>query len=37
MESLGKIGKQGYDLINQIAADYGRGTLHSCTGLETSE
>ena len=23
MESLGKIGKQGYDYINQVAADYG--------------
>ncbi len=23
MESLGKIGKQGYEYINQIAADYG--------------
>ncbi len=22
MESLGKIGKQGYDYINQVAADY---------------
>ncbi len=43
MESLGKIGKQGYDYINQVAADYGEHYkvtilkhLNGTTGNRTS-